>query len=73
MINLGTQNDPEIGPLGPIFNMLLKVDQIDMNTNTGAKPVEKFWENDKRPEFLLILGPKVAPKLSLCGPYSPHI
>ena len=33
----------------------------------------KFWKNDQRPEFLLILGPKVAHQLGLWGPNSPHI
>ena len=73
MIYLGAQNDPEIGPLGSIFNTLLKVSQIDMYTKTDAQPVGNIWENDQRPEFWLIWGPKVAPKLGLWGPYSPHI
>ena len=34
-----------------------------MYTKTDAKPVENFWENGQTPEFLLIWGPKVAPKL----------
>ena len=50
--------DPEIGPLRPTFNKPLKVAQIDVYTRTDAKPVEKFWENDQRPEFLHIWGPK---------------
>ena len=58
MIYSAAQNDPEIGPLGPIFNTPLKVPQIDMYTKTDTKPVEKFWENYERPEFLLIMGPK---------------
>ena len=29
-----------------------------MYTKTEVKPVENFWENDQRPEFLLILRPK---------------
>ena len=73
MIYLGAQNDPEIGSLGPIFSTPLKLAQIDMYTKTDAKPVEKFWENYQRPEFWLIWGPKVAQKLGLWGPYSPHI
>ena len=36
-----------------------------MHTETDAKPVGNFWENDQRPEFLLIWGPKVAKKLGL--------
>ena len=67
MIYLGAQNGPEIGPLRPIFNTPLKVAQIDMYTKTDAKPVEIFLENDRRPEYLLILGPKVAHKLGLCN------
>ena len=34
------------------------------------KPVEKLWENDQRPELLLIFGSKVAQKLGLWSPYS---
>ena len=48
MIYLGAQNDPEIGPLGPIFNTPLKVAQIDMYDKTDAQPVGIFWENDQR-------------------------
>ena len=73
MIYLGAQNDPEIGPLGLIFNTPLKVAQIDMYTKTDAQPVGNFLENNKRPEFWLIWGPKVAQKLGLWGPHSPHI
>ena len=73
MIYLGAQNDPEIGPLGPTFNTPLKVAQIDMYTKNDAKPVGNFWENYQRPKFWLITGPKVAQKLGLWGPYSPHI
>ena len=73
MIYLGAQNDPEIGPLGPIFSTPLKVAQIDMYTKTDAKPVGNFLENNQRPEFWLIWGPKVAQKLGLWGPHSPHI
>ena len=29
-----------------------------MQTKTDVKPVENFWQNDQRPEFLLIWGPK---------------
>ena len=60
MIYLGAQNDPEIGPLGPIFNTPLKVAQIDMYTKTDAQPVGNLLENYERPEFWLIWGPKVA-------------
>ena len=56
MIYLGAQNDPEIGPLGPIFNTPLKLAQIDMYTKPDAKLVENFWENGERPEFWLIWG-----------------
>ena len=73
MIYLGAQNDMEIGPLGPIFNTPLQVAQIDMYIKTDAQPVGSFWENDQRPEFWLIWGPKVAQKLVLWGPHSPHI
>ena len=73
MFYFGAQYDFEIGPLRPIFNTPLKVAQIDIYTKTHEKPVENCWENDHIPEFLLILGPKVARKLDLWGPYSPHI
>ena len=73
MIYLGAQNDPKIGPLGPIFNTPLKVAQIDMYTKTDAQPEGNFLENDQRPEFWFIWGRKVAQKLGLWGPYSPHI
>ena len=42
MICFETQNDPEIGPLRPIFNTPLKVAQIGMLTKTGGKPVKTF-------------------------------
>ena len=67
MINFGAQNDPEIGPLRPIFNAPLKIAQIDKYTKTDVNPVKTFWENDQRPEFSLILGPKVIQKLGLWG------
>ena len=70
---LGPKMTPKIGPLRPIFNTPLRVAQIDMYTETDAKPVEFFLENDQRPESLLIFEPKVAHKLGLWGPYSPHI
>ena len=63
-----TWNDPEIGPLRPIFNTPLQVTQIDMLIKTDAKFVETFWENDQRLEFWPILGPKVAQK---SGPLRP--
>ena len=48
MIYSGAKNDPEIGPLGPIFNTPLKVAQIDMYDKTDAQPVGTFLENDQR-------------------------
>ena len=51
MFYFGAPNNPEIGPLRPIFNTLLKA-QIDMQTKTDAKPVEN---DQKRPEFLIII------------------
>ena len=39
----GAQNDPEIGPLRPVFNIPLKVAQIDMYTKTDAKQLEFFF------------------------------
>ena len=35
-----------------------------MHHKYDAKPVETFWENNQRPEFLLMLLPKVVQKLS---------
>ena len=52
MIYFEAQNNPAI------FNTPLKVVQIDMYIKTDVKPVEIFWENDQRPEFLLIWEPK---------------
>ena len=57
MIDFGAQNDPEKGPLQPIFNTFLKVAQIDMDTKNDVKPMANFWEKDKRSEFLIILCP----------------
>ena len=59
--------------LRPICNTPLKVAQIDMYTKTDEKPVESLWENDHRPEFLFMVGPKMAQKLGLLNLYSPHI
>ena len=73
MFYFGAPNDPEIGPLRLKFNTPLEAAQIDMETKTRAKLIENFWENEQRPEFLLVWGPHVAPKLDLWGPYSPHI
>ena len=71
---LGNQNDAEIGPLGPIFNTLLSVAQIDMYTKTDAQPVEKFWENCQRSEFSLILGAQSVPKIGSLRPiFSTHL
>ena len=64
---LGPKMTRKIRPLRPIFNIPLKVAQIDMYTKTDAKPVENFCENDQRPEFLLILEPKVATSKSICN------
>ena len=63
MIYLGDQNEAEIGPLGPIFNTLLNVVQIEMYPKTDAQPVDKFWENCQRSEFSLILGAQSLPKI----------
>ena len=68
MIDFGAQNDPKIGPLGPIFNTLIKVAQIDMYTKTDAKPVGICLENNQRPGFLLIYGAQCGPKI---GPLRP--
>ena len=75
MIYLGAQNDPEIEPLGPIFNTPLKhvkVAVIDMYTKTDAQPVGNFWENDQRPEFWLIWGGAKWPKNRASEAYILH-
>ena len=44
-----------------------------MYTKTDAKPLEKFWENDQRPEFDLFgaqSGPKIRPLRPI---FSTHI
>ena len=63
MIYLGAENDPEIGPLGPIFNTSLKVAQMDVYTKTDAQPVGNCLENDQRPEFFTYLGAQSGPKI----------
>ena len=60
MIYLGAQNDPEIGPLGPIFNTLLKVAQIDMYTKTDAQPVGYFEKMTEDRNFDLFGDPNWA-------------
>ena len=52
---------------------LWKKFKLTGSKKTDVKPVENIWENHHRPEFLLVLGPKVAQKLGLWGPYAPHI
>ena len=42
MIYFGAQSDPEIGPLGSIFNTPLKIAKIDMFSKTDAKPMDIF-------------------------------
>ena len=69
IICFGAQNDPEIGPLSPIFNIPLKIAPIGLLPKTDTKPVKQFWENDQRPEKI----PKFRGPKSLWGPYSPHI
>ena len=44
-----------------------------MYNTTDVKPKEIFLQMTRDRNFLLILGPKVAQKLGLWGPYSPHI
>ena len=68
MVYFGAQNDPEIGPETDIQRTSKSSSNWHANpqTKTDAKPVERL-------EFLLILGPKVAQKLDLWSPYSPHI
>ena len=45
-----------------------------MHTKTDAQPVEIFWENDQRPVFWLIWGPKVAQKNGPLRPiFSTHL
>ena len=66
----GAQSAPKIGLLRPIFSILLKVLAMSMWSNTDVETMNTFWENEQRPEFWLIWGPKLAPKLGLWGPYS---
>ena len=48
----------ELNIIKPKLNTPLKIAKIDIETKTDGKPVELFWENDQRPEFLHIWGPK---------------
>ena len=64
---------PKIGPLRPIFSTHLKVLGMSMWSNTVVKPVKTFWESDQTPEIYLTLGPKIAQKLGLWGPYFTHL
>ena len=59
----GAQTGPKIGPLSPIFSTHLEALAMSMWSNTDVKPVKTFYENDERPDFWLILDPKIAPKL----------
>ena len=76
MIYFRAPNDPGIEPLRPIFNTPPKVAQIDMYTKTDAKPVENFWESNKRKPscwlILALLGPKRDRKFGLQGPFFTH-
>ena len=68
-----TQSAQKFGPLRHmIFSTHLKVLAMSKLNNTDVKPVETFWENDQWPEFLLVWGAKMVPKLGLWGPYSTH-
>ena len=69
LTSLGAQSGPKIGPLRPIFSTHLKVIGMSMWSNTVVKPVKTFWESDQTPEIFLTLGPKMAQKLGLWGPY----
>ena len=55
LIYFGVQ---KLGLLRPIFSTPLKEIAMSMWSNTDVKPVKTFWENDQRPEFWFILGPK---------------
>ena len=70
---LGAQSGPKIGPLRSIFSTHLKVLAMSMWSNTVVKPVKTFWESDQTPEIFLTLGPKMAQKLDLWGPYFTHL
>ena len=67
-----TQRGPKFGRMRPIFSTHIKVLAISTWSNTDVKPMKTFWENEQRPEFWLILGPKMALKLDLYGIYSTH-
>ena len=62
-------------PLRPISSTHLNVLAMRMWSNTDVKWLKNVSENYQRPEFLLVLGPKTAPKLGseLWGPYSTHL
>ena len=65
-----TQSGTKNGLLMPIFSKHLKVLAMSTWSNTDVKPVKTFWENDRRPEFWLIFGPKMPLIVGLWGPYS---
>ena len=69
----GAQSGPKIGPLRPVFSTYLKVFAMSMWGNTDVKTVKTFWKSDHTPEFWLTLGPKMAQKLGLWGPYCINI
>ena len=59
MIYLGAQNDPETGPLRPIFITSLNLVHWHVHQD-WCKTNGKCLTNDQIPELLLILGPRVA-------------
>ena len=61
----GAQNDPENGPMKPIFNTTLKVDQIYMYNKADAKAME--WPKNG---IFYFGGHQSEPKKR---PYSSHI
>ena len=68
---LGPNVAQKIGSLRPKLSTHLKVLSLSMCSNTDVKPLKTFWENNQRPEFLLILGPpQMAPKYGRWCSYS---
>ena len=68
----GAQSFPKIGESeADIHHTYILA--MSMWSNTDMKPVNNFREYDQRKELLFILGPKMATKLGLQGPYYTHL
>ena len=69
---LGAQSRQKIGLLGAHILHTSKSTYKGRVKQYWCESSENLWENDQRPEFCLILRPKMSPKLGLWGPYSTH-